>query len=116
MLYRTALATIVMASAAGAALAHHGWGSYDVAKKFTISAPVEILSWQNPHAHITLKHENANWDIVLAPVSRMTLRGLSEEIIKVGTLVAVEGYPSTKVTNEMRAERITVDGKTVELR
>lgn len=116
MLSRTALAVFATAFTAGAAFGHHGWGSYDVAKKFTINAPVETLSWQNPHAHVTLKYEGANWDIVLAPVSRMTLRGLSEEMIKVGTPVAVEGYPSTKMTNEMRAERITVDGKTFELR
>jgi hypothetical protein len=31
-------------------------------------------------------------------------------------VVAVEGYASTKVERELRAERITVGGKTFELR
>jgi hypothetical protein len=31
-------------------------------------------------------------------------------------VVAVEGYPSTKGERELRAERITVGGKTFELR
>ena len=31
-----------------AALAHHGWGSYDASKVLTIKAPVVALSWQTP--------------------------------------------------------------------
>ena len=31
-------------------------------------------------------------------------------------MVAVEGYPSTQKPHEMRAERITIAGKSVELR
>lgn len=101
---------------ADAASAHHGWGSYDASKGFTISAPVETLSWADPHAHIMLKYEGATWEATLAPLSRMQARGLSEEMLKPGTPVVVLGYPSTRNQHEMRAERITVAGKTVELR
>jgi len=98
------------------AAAHHGWGSYDAAGAFTITAPVEALEWTNPHAHLRLKHQGATWEATLAPLSRMQLRGLSQEMLKPGTTVSVQGYPSTRTPNEMRAERIIVDGKTVELR
>jgi hypothetical protein len=101
---------------AGAASAHHGWGSYDASKRFTISAPVDTLSWSDPHVHIMLKYEGASWEATLAPLSRMQTRGLSQEMLKPGTPVVVEGYPSTRNAHEMRAERITVAGKTVELR
>jgi len=101
---------------ADAAFAHHGWGSYDASKGFTISAPVETLSWADPHAHIMLKYEGATWEATLAPLSSMQARGLSEEMLKPGTPVVVLGYPSTRNLHEMRAERITVAGKTVELR
>jgi hypothetical protein len=37
-------------------------------------------------------------------------------MLAVGTVVSIEGYPSTRTPNEMRAERITVAGKTFELR
>ena len=40
----------------------------------------------------------------------------TEEMLKVGTTATVEGYRSTSDQQEMRAERITVAGKTVELR
>ena len=111
-----ALALAALGLAAGGALAHHGWGSYDAAKKFTIASPVERLAWQNPHVHIHLQHDGATWEAVLAPPFRMDARGLSPDLIKAGTRVEVEGYPSTQHPHEMRAERITVAGKTFELR
>lgn len=115
MISRRIFATAALAFATPAA-AHHGWGSYDVAGAFTITAPIDHLDWSNPHAHLRLKHNGAEWEATLAPLSRMQLRGLSEAMLKLGTVVSVEGYPSTRTPNEMRAERITVAGKTVELR
>lgn len=115
-LRRTLAAALVLSLPAGLAFAHHGWGSYDTAKAFTMTGPVQHLEWANPHAHLTMSHDGATWEATLAPVSRMTARGLSAEMIKAGTTVSVYGYPSTRTPNEMRAERITVDGKTVELR
>lgn len=110
-------ALLFLVGATVAASAHHGWGSYDSAKKFTIEAPIEMVAWQNPHAHVMLKYENATWEITLAPTSRMTRRGLTEEMLKTGTVIAAEGYPSsTRREHEMRAERITVDGKVYEMR
>jgi Family of unknown function (DUF6152) len=100
----------------GIAFAHHGWGSYDAGKMFTVRSPVEKLRWENPHVHIDVKHQGATWEAVLAPPFRMDARGLKPEMLKAGTVVAVEGYPSTRVEREMRAERITVNGKTFELR
>ena len=57
--------------AAGGALAHHGWGSYDAAKPFTIRGQVETLRWHNPHVHVDVKHQGATWEAVLAPPFRM---------------------------------------------
>jgi hypothetical protein len=111
-----ALALTALSLAAGGALAHHGWGSYDAAKKFTIASSVERVAWQNPHVHINVQHEGATWEAVLAPPFRMDARGLSPDLIKAGTRVEVEGYPSTQQPREIRAERITVAGKTFELR
>ena len=46
----------------------------------------------------------------------VTNRGATADIIKVGKAVSAYGYPSTVEKDEMRAERITIDGKTIELR
>ena len=109
-------ALLFILGAAVAASAHHGWGSYDAAQKFSIEAPIDMIAWQNPHAHVMLKYENATWEVTLAPISRMERRGLSEAMLKTGTVIQAEGYPSTRREHEMRAERITVDGKVYEMR
>ena len=113
---RTILITLAAVVSAGAAWAHHGWGSYDATKVFTINASVETLTWADPHTHITVKYQGNTWEATLAPLFRMQARGLSQDMLKPGTMVAVEGYPSTQKPHEMRAERITIAGKSVELR
>jgi len=113
---RTILITLAAVVSAGAAWAHHGWGSYDANKVFKISAPVESLAWADPHAHVMLKYQGATWEATLAPLFRMQARGITQDMLKPGTQVVVEGHPSTRLEHEMRAERITVAGKIVELR
>jgi len=113
---RVLVCVLATAASIGAASAHHGWGSYDADKPFTITAPVETLVWADPHTHVMVKYKGAVWEATLAPLFRMQARGLSEEMLKPGTPVVVVGYPSTRLEHEMRAERITVGGKTVELR
>ncbi len=105
-----------LALGCGAAVAHHGWGSYDASKIMVVESVVTRLEWQNPHVHAGVNHDNAVWELVLAPPFRMDARGLNADMIKVGTRVRVEGYRSTRVEHELRAERISVDGKTFELR
>lgn len=100
----------------GIAFAHHGWGSYDASKQFSITSAVQRANWQNPHVMVVVTHANKNWEAVLAPPFRMSARGLEPDMLRPGAQVTLEGYPSTRVENEMRAERITVGGKTFELR
>jgi Family of unknown function (DUF6152) len=101
----------------GAAFAHHGWGSYDAAHPVTVVGPIGMLKYENPHATITVKGaDNKNWTITLAPTFRMDSRGATAKVVAVGKTVSAYGYPSTVTPDEMRAERITVDGKTYELR
>lgn len=107
---------LALGGAAGPALAHHGWGSYDSSTVMTIEAPIIEASYQYPHCGIVLEHEGARWEIVLAPPSRMARRGIPDDELQPGLLVKVEGYPSTVHPHEMRAERITLNGRTVELR
>ena len=98
------------------AYAHHGWGSYDAAKLITIASNVERADWENPHVMLVVSYQGKDWEAVLAPPFRMGARGLTADMIKPGTAVRIEGYPSTRVATEMRAERIIVAGKTYELR
>jgi hypothetical protein len=98
------------------AVAHHGWGSYDAAKPVTVTGPILDSKYENPHATITVKGSDKAWTVTLAPTSRMSNRGATAEVVAKGKTVIAYGYRSTVEKDEMRAERITVDGKTYEMR
>lgn len=97
-------------------MAHHGWGSYDAAKPVTVDGKITTVKFENPHATIMVETTEKTWTVTLAPTSRMISRGASPELVAVGRSVSAYGYPSRSEQAEMRAERITVDGKTIELR
>jgi hypothetical protein len=96
--------------------AHHGWGGYDSNVTLTFTGLIRDSGYEHPHGHLRLEVPGKLWEVVLAPPSRMERRGLTPAMLKPGTTVSVVGYPHKTDANEMRAERITVDGKTVELR
>ncbi len=110
-----AAAAVTMAFPA-ALSAHHGWGSYDANTLLKIQAPILEVKYESPHGELLIEHQGKKWTITLAPPFRMQNRGLPPESLKVGKVVIAEGYPSRITPNEVRAERITVDGKTTELR
>ncbi|HJQ60992.1 MAG TPA: DUF6152 family protein [Vineibacter sp.] len=113
---RLLISTALLAALPVAALAHHGWSSYDANTVVTVTAPILESRYQNPHGELLMEDRGKRWQVILAPVSRMEARGLPRESLAVGKTVTVVGYPSRVTPTEMRAERITVDGKTVELR
>ncbi len=110
------LAACAVAVVCGSAAAHHGWGSYEAAKPITVNGTIVTSKYENPHATITVKTSDKVWTVTLAPTFRMTNRGALKDMVAVGKTVSAYGYVSTVEKDEMRAERITVDGKTVEMR
>ncbi|MEC3764395.1 MULTISPECIES: DUF6152 family protein [Cupriavidus] len=115
-LLRPILGAAALAMAAVPAIAHHGWSTYDEAKPMTLTGKIVESHYENPHAHIRIDAGGKRWLAVLAPVSRMEARGATSDKVAVGREVTLVGYASKEKPDELRAERITVDGKTVELR
>ena len=113
---RTILIALAAVVSAGAAWAHHGWGSYDAAHPITVAGPILTSKFENPHVLVTVKDSSKTWTIFLAPTSRMENRGAVAAVVAVGREISAYGYPSTVNADEMRAERITVGGKTYEMR
>lgn len=110
------LILLALAAIPLAAVAHHGWSEYDSTNLLKLTGTIESSGYEHPHGFIKLKTPAKTWVAVLAPPSRMETRGLSKEMMKNGTTVTVEGYANKKELEEMRAERIIVAGKTIELR
>ena len=109
----------VGAACAAPALAHHGWGGYDSNTVLNLTGVIEAMAYENPHGEIKLKVTQPQlkvWLVTLSPPYRMQARGLPADDLKPGMTAIVVGYPNKTDPNEMRAERITVNGKTTELR
>lgn len=108
------LAALTLAT--GPAWGHHGWSAYDAEKPIKIETVLVEIQYRNPHAEADVDYEGKRWHVILAPTRRMESRGLSKDALVPGKEVIIEAYPRRDGTAEMRAERITVDGKTIELR
>ena len=98
------------------ALAHHGWSGYNSDSPLQLAGTIREAGYEHPHGYIKLEARGKTWLVVLAPPSRMENRGLPATMLKAGVAAQVDGYPHRTDAQEMRAERITIDGKTVELR
>ena len=113
---RASIPIAILALATAPALAHHGWSEYDSTKEITLTGKVEAAGYEHPHGFVRLTVDGKTWNAVLAPPSRMENRGLHRNDLAPGATVTVVGYANRGKPEEMRAERITVGGRTVELR
>ena len=109
------LATL-MALLPAVAAAHHGWSGYDASRPLSLEGTIRESGYEHPHGYVKLETPDKTWLVVLAPPSRMENRGLSREMLKSGTRATVVGYQKRDDPGELRAERITIAGKTTELR
>ncbi len=116
MFRKTVLLSALFAAFSLPAVAHHGWSEYDGSKELRLTGSIVESGYEHPHGHIRLETPGKTWIAVLAPPSRMSARGLSPEDLKKGGTVTVVGYANRSKPEEMRAERIIVGSKTVELR
>jgi hypothetical protein len=110
------VAGVLSLGVAGVAGAHHGWSGYDASKEVTVTGTIKEAGYEHPHGSVRLETPGKTWIVVLAPPSRMENRGLKREMLTPGTSATVVGYPNRTEQDEMRAERITIAGKTTELR
>lgn len=108
-----AILTLLFAAHASA---HHGWSEYNAGKPLEVSGTIEESGYIHPHGYVRLKAGDKTWLVVLAPPSRMENRGLPPSMLTKGTTATVLGYQNRSKPEEMRAERITISGKTTELR
>ena len=111
-------ATLFALGAAGSAAAHHSFAVHFVADKIvTVKGTVEEFSFRNPHGLLMLTAKDASgaeqhWRIETNSPNILRRRGWSEESIKPGDQVTVEGYPARDGSPSMRVYRVTFpDGR-----
>ena len=93
------------------------WDAYDKAKPLKLSGVIKEARYdKSPYGVITLDIDAKTWTIILAPPVRMDFRGLTEQMLKPGVAVNVEGFVSRRTSNELRAELISIGKRTFDLR
>jgi hypothetical protein len=106
-------ATLLAAGVATSAAAHHSFAVHFVADKVvTVKGTVEEFSFRNPHGLLTLTAKDAggaerHWRIETNSPNILRRRGWSEDSIKPGDQVTVEGYPARDGSPSMRVYRVT---------
>lgn len=107
---------LMLASGASKSWAHHGWSEYDSGKRSTLAGTIRELHFVNPHASLVIEASGKTWTVMLDSPVRLKNRGVTAEMLAVGKTITIEGLPHRMNENEFRAERIMLDGKTIELR
>ena len=98
---------------ATSAAAHHSFAVHFVADKvITVKGKVTEFSFRNPHGLLMLdaKGEDGaeqHWRIETNSPNILRRRGWSEDSIKPGDQVTVEGYPARDGSTSMRVYRVT---------
>lgn len=85
-------------------------------KVLDYTGTIEESTYENPHSTARIKAKDKTWTVILAPPSRMSDRGVKAQMLNKDASVRVVGYPHLSIEDEMRAERIFINGNKYELR
>ena len=94
------------------AQAHHGWSGQGN-EQFELSGTVHTpVTFGGPHATMQVEDDQGRvWDITLAPPSRTSRAGLTEDTLPVGAKVTVSGHRNGSSNRlEIKTERVTWNG------
>ena len=93
------------------------WNAYDRTKPQKFSGVVKTTRFnRDSYGVTTLDADGKTLTVVLAPPVRMDFRGLTEEMLKPGVAVTIEGFVSKRTPTEVRAEILTVGKRSFDMR
>ena len=102
-------------------LAHHAFAA-EFSAEHPVNFPVATITkveWINPHAwfHVAVEQPNGeveNWMIEAGNPFNLFRRGFSRDVIKVGMVVAIEGYQATDGSRRANGRDMKLpDGRTL---
>lgn len=109
-------ATIVTLTGGGPALAHHSYSVYDSERVVTLNGVIREVKFEHPHVEAMLDVEGKIWRLDLPSPSRAVARGLTQDLLRVGKTVSVQGWPHRGGALELAPVEVTIEGTTIRLR
>lgn len=95
--------------------AHHGWG-WATDEEFELTGRVTAVKLGNPHGELTLDVGGDPWVVEIGQPWRNRRAGLSEEVLREGTIVTAHGHRSARAGERLvKAERLVIDGRDYDL-
>jgi hypothetical protein len=114
------LLTSVLLMAAMPAAAHHSFAAeYDSTKPVSVTGTLTKVEWMNPHIwfYLDVKDEKGvvtTWAFSAAPPGVLMRRGISKEVLKLGSIIRVEGFRAKDGSNNANGGKVTfADGRSV---
>lgn len=114
-----AVASLVLTGAARVRAHHAESAEYDVTKTVKVTGTISKVEWTNPHVWFYVDVKDARgkvttWGFSGAPPGMLVRRGLTRDVLKVGTTVNVEGLRAKDGSNNAASRRVTfADGRDV---
>ena len=101
----------ILALAAADVAAHHSFAVFfDDTKSVEVKGTVTSFRFTNPHAIIEIKAERngrqETWRAETNAVTIMRRRGWTQDSLKAGDLITIEGWPARDGSNYMRMRRV----------
>ena len=115
-----ALLTGVLLAGAIPLAAHHSFAAeYDSTKPVDVTGTLTKVEWTNPHIWFYLdvkddKGNVTNWGFSAAPPGVLMRRGIQKEVLKVGSVIHVQGFRAKDGSNNASGGTVTfADGRRV---
>ena len=120
VLVSVSLGLVLLAGGARPAMAHHSFAAeYDDQKPLKISGTLTKVDWMNPHIWYYVEVKNADgtattWAISGGAPGQLMRRGITKDLLVVGSTVNVEGFRAKDGSNNGFGQRVTYqDGRNV---
>ena len=106
---------VFAAMVSSALYAHHAIAfEHDTHRTLDVTGVIKETDWNNPHAFVRLDVNGKTWLVTLLSPNALRRHGLDRSSLEVGKTLSAVGYPN-RTQDEVYAQSITIDGKTIEL-
>jgi hypothetical protein len=119
-MFRSAMFTTLAALLSTPVLAHHGMTTkFDPERAETVQGTVSRVDWAFPHVHVFMLVEAGGetlpWYVELESPQLLELNGWSQDTLKAGQQITVQGFRARDDSRQVWGDAITVDASGAEV-